>query len=139
MDVRLKRAYEPAASSDGYRILIDRLWPRGVSRDRAKLDEYFVTDCRRSKSSGAGHVTGHSPSSTPPVIGTTRMQSSSPRSYAADSRRGRVGVVTGKSRSMTLVRFGTLKDEGDAEGRPHLRIEPFSRYTCATLSSNPTV
>lgn len=40
MDVRLKRAYEPAASSDGYRVLVDRLWPRGVSRDRAKLDEW---------------------------------------------------------------------------------------------------
>jgi uncharacterized protein YeaO (DUF488 family) len=40
MDVRLKRAYEPAASSDGYRVLIDRLWPRGVSRKRADLDEW---------------------------------------------------------------------------------------------------
>jgi uncharacterized protein YeaO (DUF488 family) len=40
MDVRLKRAYEPAASSDGYRVLIDRLWPRGVSRERAKLDQW---------------------------------------------------------------------------------------------------
>ena len=40
MDVRLKRAYEPAAPSDGYRVLIDRLWPRGVSRQRAKLDEW---------------------------------------------------------------------------------------------------
>ena len=40
MDIRLKRAYDPAASSDGYRVLIDRLWPRGVSRQRAKLDEW---------------------------------------------------------------------------------------------------
>ena len=40
MDVRLKRAYEPAASGDGYRVLIDRLWPRGVSRERAKLDAW---------------------------------------------------------------------------------------------------
>jgi uncharacterized protein YeaO (DUF488 family) len=40
IDVRLKRAYEPAAPEDGYRILIDRLWPRGVSRQRAKLDEW---------------------------------------------------------------------------------------------------
>jgi uncharacterized protein YeaO (DUF488 family) len=38
MDVRLKRAYEPATSADGFRVLIDRLWPRGVSRERAKLD-----------------------------------------------------------------------------------------------------
>lgn len=40
MDIRLKRAYEPAATSDGYRVLIDRLWPRGVSRERARLDEW---------------------------------------------------------------------------------------------------
>ena len=38
MDVRLKRAYEPAESADGYRMLVDRLWPRGVSRERAKLE-----------------------------------------------------------------------------------------------------
>jgi uncharacterized protein YeaO (DUF488 family) len=38
MDIRLKRAYEPAARTDGHRVLIDRLWPRGVSRRRAKLD-----------------------------------------------------------------------------------------------------
>ena len=40
MDVALKRAYEPAADSDGYRVLVDRLWPRGVSRERADLDEW---------------------------------------------------------------------------------------------------
>lgn len=40
MDVRLKRAYEPAEPEDGYRVLIDRLWPRGVSRARAKLDDW---------------------------------------------------------------------------------------------------
>jgi uncharacterized protein YeaO (DUF488 family) len=40
MDVRLKRAYDPAASADGYRLLIDRLWPRGISRARAKLDNW---------------------------------------------------------------------------------------------------
>ena len=40
MDVRIKRAYDPATSADGYRVLIDRLWPRGVSRERAKLDAW---------------------------------------------------------------------------------------------------
>jgi uncharacterized protein YeaO (DUF488 family) len=40
MDVRLKRVYEPAASSDGERILIDRIWPRGVTRRQAELDEW---------------------------------------------------------------------------------------------------
>jgi uncharacterized protein YeaO (DUF488 family) len=40
MDVRLKRAYDDVAATDGYRVLIDRIWPRGVSRDRARLDEW---------------------------------------------------------------------------------------------------
>jgi len=40
MDVRLKRAYDPPEPTDGYRVLIDRLWPRGVSRERAKLDSW---------------------------------------------------------------------------------------------------
>jgi uncharacterized protein YeaO (DUF488 family) len=40
MDIRLKRVYEPAAPSDGYRVLIDRLWPRGVSTLRADLDQW---------------------------------------------------------------------------------------------------
>lgn len=37
-NVRLKRAYEPAAEDDGTRVLIDRLWPRGVSKDEAAVD-----------------------------------------------------------------------------------------------------
>lgn len=37
-NVKLKRAYEPAADDDGTRVLIDRLWPRGVSKDDAALD-----------------------------------------------------------------------------------------------------
>jgi uncharacterized protein YeaO (DUF488 family) len=40
MDVRLKRAYAAPARSDGYRVLIDRLWPRGVSKEEAQLDEW---------------------------------------------------------------------------------------------------
>ena len=40
MDVRLKRAYDPASASDGYRVLIDRLWPRGITREHARLDEW---------------------------------------------------------------------------------------------------
>jgi uncharacterized protein YeaO (DUF488 family) len=40
LDVRTKRVYDPAEPGDGYRVLIDRLWPRGVSRERAQLDEW---------------------------------------------------------------------------------------------------
>jgi uncharacterized protein YeaO (DUF488 family) len=38
--IATKRAYEPADPADGYRVLIDRLWPRGVSKSRAHLDAW---------------------------------------------------------------------------------------------------
>jgi uncharacterized protein YeaO (DUF488 family) len=40
-NVKLKRAYDPAVSGDGKRILVDRLWPRGVSKARAHLDSWM--------------------------------------------------------------------------------------------------
>lgn len=38
MEIKTKRAYEPATSSDGYRIYIDRLWPRGLSHETFHYD-----------------------------------------------------------------------------------------------------
>ncbi|WEV68069.1 DUF488 domain-containing protein [Bifidobacterium sp. ESL0769] len=38
MTIALKRVYEVAEDSDGYRVLVDRLWPRGISKVNAKLD-----------------------------------------------------------------------------------------------------
>jgi uncharacterized protein YeaO (DUF488 family) len=40
-DVKLKRAYEPPAPGDGVRVLVDRLWPRGVSKTDAALDRWM--------------------------------------------------------------------------------------------------
>jgi len=36
--MRVKRVYDEASEDDGFRVLVDRLWPRGVSKDRAKVD-----------------------------------------------------------------------------------------------------
>ena len=38
MNVELKRAYESPAKNDGYRILVDRLWPRGLAKVKARID-----------------------------------------------------------------------------------------------------
>jgi uncharacterized protein YeaO (DUF488 family) len=38
--LRIKRAYDPASEEDGQRILVDRVWPRGVSKERASLDRW---------------------------------------------------------------------------------------------------
>lgn len=40
-DIRLKRAYESAAKNDGTRVLVDRVWPRGVSKDKLAADEWL--------------------------------------------------------------------------------------------------
>ena len=37
----IKRIYEPALPGDGCRVLVDRLWPRGLSRDAAAIDHWF--------------------------------------------------------------------------------------------------
>lgn len=36
--IALKRIYEPPAPSDGMRVLVDRLWPRGIAKDKARID-----------------------------------------------------------------------------------------------------
>lgn len=38
---RVKRIYEPAAADDGFRVLVDRLWPRGVAKAKAHIDEWL--------------------------------------------------------------------------------------------------
>ena len=43
MAIRVKRIYEPASPSDGTRILVDRLWPRGISKENAKI-EFWARD-----------------------------------------------------------------------------------------------
>jgi uncharacterized protein YeaO (DUF488 family) len=40
MTFAMKRVYDAPAASDGYRVLVDRLWPRGVSKERAELDDW---------------------------------------------------------------------------------------------------
>jgi uncharacterized protein YeaO (DUF488 family) len=41
-DIQVKRIHEPPDPADGYRALIDRLWPRGISRPRAALDNWLI-------------------------------------------------------------------------------------------------
>jgi len=39
--IKLKRAYDEVEDSDGYRILVDRLWPRGVSKEKLQIEEWL--------------------------------------------------------------------------------------------------
>lgn len=40
MEIATKRVYEPYEESDGYRVLVDRLWPRGLTKERVHYDEW---------------------------------------------------------------------------------------------------
>ncbi|HVX30703.1 MAG TPA: DUF488 domain-containing protein [Nitrolancea sp.] len=39
--IKLKRAYDPPEDDDGTRVLVDRLWPRGVSKERIRIDQWM--------------------------------------------------------------------------------------------------
>ena len=58
MVTRLKRVYKSPDPGDGYRVLVERLWPRGMSKDRAKVD-LWVKDAGASPELGTWF--GHDP------------------------------------------------------------------------------
>jgi uncharacterized protein YeaO (DUF488 family) len=58
MDVRVRRVYEQPSPDDGVRLLVDRLWPRGLSKDAAHIDEW-VKDV--APSDGLRRWYGHEP------------------------------------------------------------------------------
>ncbi len=57
-EVKLKRAYEPPARADGRRVLVDRIWPRGVSKDQLRLDDWLKD---LAPSAGLRKWFGHDP------------------------------------------------------------------------------
>lgn len=60
--VQIKRIYQPAQESDGYRILVDRVWPRGISKAEARLDEWAQAI---APSSAIRKEFGHEPAKMP--------------------------------------------------------------------------
>ena len=61
-EISLKRAYEPASPADGARILVERLWPRGITRERAAI-ELWLKDV--SPSPALREWYGHEPQKWP--------------------------------------------------------------------------
>ena len=92
MDVRLKRAYEPASDEDGYRVLVDRLWPRGVSKKQAELDDWEKELAPRSKlREWFGHEPGRFPEFRRRYIDELRANRARLRELR---RRARIGTLT---------------------------------------------
>ncbi len=62
MNIRIKRAYEDPDEADGLRILVDRLWPRGISKEKAKID-LWIKDLAPSNELRSWY--GHEPEKWP--------------------------------------------------------------------------
>ena len=92
MDIRLKRAHEPATPDDGWRVLIDRLWPRGVSRQRAKLDAW---EKDLAPSTELRQWFGHEPSRFQEFLCRYKGELQDKRDRLSDlRRRARAGTLT---------------------------------------------
>jgi uncharacterized protein YeaO (DUF488 family) len=56
--IKIKRVYDPPSNDDGSRILVDRLWPRGMSKEKAKLD-FWIKEI--APTNELRHWYGHEP------------------------------------------------------------------------------
>lgn len=92
--VAVKRAYEPAVPSDGRRILVERLWPRGVSKARLRLDDWMKDV---APSTALRRWFGHDPKKWPEFrrryLAELRAHPGAWQPLARAARRGRVTLV----------------------------------------------
>jgi uncharacterized protein YeaO (DUF488 family) len=94
--IATKRAYEPADAADGYRVLIDRLWPRGVSKAKARLDAW---EKDIAPSAGLRKWYGHDPAKWREFQSRYRRELRAPAAKAVldnllrRAKRGRVTLV----------------------------------------------
>ena len=81
--IKLKRAYEKPEKADGYRILVDRLWPRGKKKDELSLDEW---DRELAPSDSLRKSFGHDPARWPDFQKRYRQELKSSKAAAAKLR-----------------------------------------------------
>lgn len=92
MPIQAKRVQEPAEPGDGYRVLVDRLWPRGVSRESAAIDEW-ARDLAPSDELRRWY--GHDPARFDEFARRYRGELADRRTLLSELRRkGRSGTVT---------------------------------------------
>jgi len=92
MEIRTKRIYEPPAADDGYRVLIDGMWPRGISRERGAVDDWAR---ELAPSAELRRWYGHEPARFDEFDRRYRAELGAQRERLTDlRRRSRSGVVT---------------------------------------------
>lgn len=98
VNIAIKRAYEPPAPGDGWRVLVDRLWPRGVSKARLQLDAW-VRDV--APSTELRKWFGHDPDRWDEFVRRYRAELRAPEreallsQVAEHARHGRVTIIYG--------------------------------------------
>lgn len=92
--VQIKRAYEPSVTRDGYRVLIDRLWPRGLRKEQVPLDAWRKD---LSPSDDLRRWFGHEPGRWRGFVARYRQELRTPAARVALdelARRASTGTVT---------------------------------------------
>lgn len=91
--IRVKRAYEPPTRSDGFRVLVDRLWPRGISREALAIDAWHK---EIAPSDGLRRWFGHDPGRWAEFVRRYRVELRTPAAAVLDdlARRAKEGALT---------------------------------------------
>jgi uncharacterized protein YeaO (DUF488 family) len=98
MSVQVKRAYDEPSSKDGYRVLVDRLWPRGISKEKLKVDDWMK---EIAPSTELRKWYGHEPEKWPEFRKRYRSELSKPPAsdlldqLVKRARKGKVTLVIG--------------------------------------------
>jgi uncharacterized protein YeaO (DUF488 family) len=118
IDVHVKRIYDAPGSGDGYRVLIDHVWPRGVSRERAQLDEWAR---ELAPSDDLRRWFAHDPGRFEEFRARYRAELAGRRSLLELARRASDGPVTilyaarDQQHNNAVVLADVLRDAGRAE------------------------
>jgi len=116
VSIRLKRAFEPASPEDGVRVLVERLWPRGVSKERAAVD-LWLKDVAPSPELRRWY--GHEPAKWPEFRRRYRNELRNHEEELAELRRlARHGPVTFVFGSRETERNSAAVLREVVEGRP---------------------
>lgn len=122
--IATKRAYEPASGTDGYRVLVDRLWPRGISKAKARIDAW---EKAIAPSAELRNWYGHDPAKWPEFRKryTRELRAAAAKKVLDDlvrrARRGRVTLVYASragdiSDAAVLARLLTRRVRAPARG-----------------------
>ena len=92
--IEIKRVYEPAVRTDGYRVLVDGLWPRGMAKDNARIDEWLKevapsAELRR----WFGHYANRWPEFRKRYFDELRLHHAALRPLVARAQKGRVTLL----------------------------------------------